>query len=226
MIALAPEDRADLLRWLVSGAIILFAHGAIAASVLLRAPPEDDNAQGAAIVIELVALPIAPLQRVEPDTPKEQPEEKVEEKPEEKIETPSEVALLPEPKQEVPKVVEEDTPPPTPMVAPREGRVDATTGVNPLPAWQKEINKLLEKNKRYPSQVRAQRQRMMTRVAVNMDRQGKVTSARIATSSGLSAFDQTALEIIERAQPFPPPPTVLLGAEVPVIMQIWFDPPR
>ena len=31
MIALAPEDRADLLRWLVSGAIILCAHGAIAA---------------------------------------------------------------------------------------------------------------------------------------------------------------------------------------------------
>ena len=222
MIALTLEDRADLLRWLVSGAVILFAHGAIAASVLLRTPPEDDSAQGAAIVIDLVALPIAPIERVEPETPKEQPEEKVEEKPEEK----SEVALLPEPKQEVPKVVEEDTPPPAPMVAPREGRLDATTGVNPLPAWQKEINKLLEKNKRYPSQVRDQRQRMVTRVAVNMDRQGKVTSARIATSSGLSAFDQTALEIIERAQPFPPPPAVLPGAEVPVIMQIWFDPRR
>ena len=105
MIALTHEDRGDLLRWLVSGAVILFAHGAIAASVLLRAPPEDDSAQGAAIVIELVALPIAPLERVEPDTPKEQPEEKVEEKPEEKIESPSEVALLPEPKPEVPKVV-------------------------------------------------------------------------------------------------------------------------
>jgi protein TonB len=227
MIALTPEDRADLLRWLVSGAIIMFAHGAIAASLLLRPPLEDDSAQGAAIVIDLVALPIAPVERVEPDTPKEQPEEKVEEKPEEKVETPSEVAMLPEPKQEVPRVVEEDTPPPAPTVAPQEGRVDApTTSVNPLPAWQKEINKLLEKNKRYPSQVRDQRQRMVTRVAVNMDRQGKVTSARIATSSGMSAFDQTALEIVERAQPFPPPPAVLQGAEVPVIMQIWFDPRR
>ena len=37
MIALAPEDRADLLRWLVSGAIILLAHGAIAASVIVAA---------------------------------------------------------------------------------------------------------------------------------------------------------------------------------------------
>jgi protein TonB len=225
MIALTPEDRADLLRWLVSGAIILFAHGAIAASLLLREPPEDDSAQGA-VVIELVALPIAPVERVEAETPIEQPEEKVEEKPEEKIETPSEIALLPEPKQEVPKVVEEDTPPPAPTVAPTEGRVDATTGVNPLPAWQKEINKLLEKNKRYPSQAPVQRKRMVTRVAFNMDRQGKVTSARIAASSGLSAFDQAALALVERAQPYPPPPAVLPGPEVSVIVPVWFDPPK
>jgi periplasmic protein TonB len=213
MITLTPEDRADLLRWLVSGAIILFAHGAIAASVLLHALPEDETAQGAAIVIE--------LQPIVPETPREQPpEEKVEEKVEE---TPTDVAMLPEPKQEVSKPVDEEPPPPPPpTMAPREGRIDTTTGVNPLPAWQKEINKLLEKNKRYPSQVRTQRQRMVTRVAVNMDRQGKVTSTRIATSSGLSAFDQTALEIIERAQPFPPPPAVIQGEEI--IMQIWFDP--
>jgi len=215
MIALTHEDRADLLRWIVSGAIILAAHGAVAASLFLRAPPEDDSAQGAAVVM-------IELQPIVPEAPKEQPEEKVEEKVEE---PPTDVAMLPEPKQDVPKPVEQEPPPPPPpTAAPREGRVDATTGVNPLPAWQKEINKLLEKNKRYPSQVRTQRQRMVTRVAVNMDRQGKVTSARIATSSGLSAFDQTALEIIERAQPFPPPPAVVQGAEV--IMQIWFDPPK
>ena len=210
MIALTHEDRADLLRWVVSGAIVLFAHGALAASLFLRMPPEDDSAQGATVVM-------IDLQPIVPETPKEQPQEKVEEPP-------TDVAMLPEPKQDVPKPVEEEPPPPT--VAPKEGRVDATTGVNPLPAWQKEINKLLEKNKRYPSQVRTQRQRMVTRVAINMDRQGKVTSARIATSSGLSAFDQTALEIIERAQPFPPPPAVLPGTEVAVIMQIWFDPPK
>jgi protein TonB len=217
MIALAPEDRADLLRWLVSGAIILAAHGAIAASVLRQAPPEDESEYGATVVM-------IELQPVVPETPKEQPEEKVEEKVEE---PPTDVAMLPEPKQEVPKPVEEEPPPPPPLtVAPKEGRQDATTGVNPLPAWQKEINKILEKNKRYPSQARAQRKRMVTRVAFNMDRQGKVTSARVVASSGSSAFDQEALELIERAQPYPPPPAVLQGAEIPVMVPIWFDPPR
>jgi periplasmic protein TonB len=224
MIALNPEDRADLIRWVVSGAIILCAHGAIAASLLLAVPPPDESSQGAAIVIDLADIPVAlrDVTPTVPETPKEQPEEK----PEEKIELPGDIAMLPEPKPEVPQVVEEDAPPPTPMAAPVEGRQDATTGVNPLPAWQKEINKILEKNKRYPSQVRAQRQRMVTRVAFNMDRQGKVTSARIAGSSGLSAFDQEALKLVERAQPYPPPPAVLPGAEVPIIVQIWFDPPR
>jgi protein TonB len=178
-------------------------------------PPEDESVYGATSIVMIE------LQPVVPEPPKEQPEEKVEEK----IEPPTDVALLPEPK-EVPKPVEEEPPPPPPpTVAPTEGRQD-TTGPNPLPAWQKEINKILEKNKRYPSQVHAQRRRMVTRVAFNMDRQGKVTSARIAASSGLSAFDQAALELIERAQPYPPPPAVLPGPEVLVIVPIWFDPPK
>ena len=215
MIALTHEDRADLLRWLVSGAIILAAHGAIAASVLRQAPAEDESVYGAASIVMIE------LQPVVPEPPIEQPEEKVEEK----IEPPTDVAMLPEPKQ-VPKPVEEEPPPPPPpTVAPTEGRQDAS-GANPLPAWQKEINKILENNKRYPSQVRTQRKRMVTRVAFNMDRQGKVTSARIAASSGFSAFDQAALELIERAQPYPPPPAVLPGAEVLVVVPIWFDPPK
>src|SRR5258708_6993467 len=83
-------------------------------------------------------------QPVVPETPMKQREEKVEEKVEE---PPTDVAMLPEPK-EVPKPVEDEPPPPPPpTVAPREGRLDATTGSNPLPAWQKEINKILEKNK-------------------------------------------------------------------------------
>jgi protein TonB len=218
MIALAPDDRADLLRWLVSGAIILAAHGAIAASVLRQTPPEDESTYGATVVM-------IELQPVVPETPKEQPEEKVEEKVEE---PPTDVAMLPEPKQEVPKPVEEEPPPPPPpTVAPKEGRQDANANAfNPLPAWQKEINKILEKNKRYPSQARAQRKRMVTRVAFNMDRQGKVMSARVVVSSGSSAFDQEALELIQRAQPYPPPPAVLAGAEIPIVVPIWFDPPR
>jgi len=219
MIALTVEDRADLLRWVVSGAIILFAHGAIAASLLLGAPPEEESSQGAAIVIELAEMPVAPsdVTPTEPETPKEQPEEKIEEK----IEAPSDVAMLPEPKPEPPKAVEEDTPPPAPTTAPIEGRQD-TSGANLLPKWQKEISTILERNKRYPSEARANRQQGVAKIAFNMDRQGRVLSTRLVASSGSSALDQEALALAQRAQ-LPPPPVVFAGGEITVTVPIRFN---
>jgi protein TonB len=219
MIALAPEDRADLLRWVISGAIILFAHGAIAASLLLGAPLPDESSQGAAIVIELAEMPVAPsdLTPTAPETPKEQPEEK----PEEKIEAPSDVAMLPEPKPEPPKAVEEDTPPPAPTTAPTEGRQD-TSGANLLPKWQKEISAILERNKRYPSEARANRQQGVAKIAFNMDRQGRVLSTRLVASSGSSALDQEALSLTQRSQ-FPPPPVVFAGGEISVTVPVRFS---
>jgi protein TonB len=210
MIALAPEDRADLLRWVVSGAIILCAHGAIAASVLRQAPPEDESVHGATMVM-------IELQPVVAQTPMEQPEEKVEEK----IEPPSDVAMLPEPKPEPPKAVEEDTPPPAPTTAPTEGRQD-TSGSNLLPKWQKEISAILERNKRYPSEARANRQQGVAKIAFNMDRQGRVLSTRLVASSGSSALDQEALSLTQRTQ-FPPPPVVFSGGEITVTVPVRFS---
>ena len=219
MIALTPDDRADLIRWVVSGAIILCTHGAIAASLLLAAPPPDESAQGAAIVIDLADVPVAPsdVTPTPPDRPKEQPEER----PEEKIEARGDVAMLPEPKPEPPKAVEEDTPPPAPTTAPTEGRQD-TSGANLLPRWQKEISAILERNKRYPSDARAKREQGIAKIAFNMDRQGKVLSTRLVTSSGSSALDQEALSLTQRSQ-FPPPPVVFAGGEITVTVPVRFS---
>jgi protein TonB len=219
MIVIPAEDRADLIRWVVSGAIILCAHGAIAASLLLGAPPPDESAQGAAIVIDLADVPVAPsdVTPTPPDTPKEQPEAK----PEEKIEAPGDVAMLPEPKPEPPKAVEEDTPPPAPTTAPTEGRQD-TSGANLLPKWQKEISAILERNKRYPSDARAKREQGIAKIAFAMDRQGKVLSTRLVTSSGSSALDQEALSLTQRSQ-FPPPPVVFAGGEITVTVPVRFS---
>jgi periplasmic protein TonB len=219
MIALTHEDRADLLRWVVSGAIILSAYGAIAASLLLGPPPPDESSQGAAIVIELAEMPVAAtdVTPTVPATPQEQPKETIEEK----IEAPSDVAMLTETKPEVPKEVEEYTPPPTPTTAPTEGRQD-TTGSNLLPKWQKEITAILERNKRYPSEARANRQQGVAKIAFNMDRQGRVLSTRLVASSGSSALDQEALSLTQRSQ-FPPPPVVFAGGEISVTVPVRFS---
>jgi periplasmic protein TonB len=43
-----------------------------------------------------------------------------------------------------------------------------------LPKWQKEISAILERNKRYPSEARANRQQGIAKIAFNMERQGRV----------------------------------------------------
>jgi protein TonB len=50
-----------------------------------------------------------------------------------------------------------------------------------------------------------------------------VTSSRILASSGSTALDREALDMIQRAQPFPPPPTALTGSEVGLTVPVRFN---
>ena len=102
-----------------------------------------------------------------------------------------------------------DTPPPAPTTAPTEGQTGHQR-LQPVAEVAKEISAILERNKRYPSEARANRQQGVAKIAFNMDRQGKVLSTRLVTSSGSSALDQEALSLTQRSQ-FPPPPRGLCG---------------
>lgn len=106
MIALAPEDVADVRRWAICAAIIVFAHGGIAAAMVGWREPIEVADYSGAVVIEFSPVPVAPatletnlptgpLQDMSPATPsmpvdgleeKEKIERKVETKPERKVE--------------------------------------------------------------------------------------------------------------------------------------------
>ena len=60
MKALSAEDVADLRRWLISGAVIVLAHGAIAAGMVNWRDEIEPGEPAAAIVIEFAPLPVAP----------------------------------------------------------------------------------------------------------------------------------------------------------------------
>jgi hypothetical protein len=127
MTVLASEDRGDLLRWIFSGALVLFAHGGLAAAMVQWSEPIEDAESASAIVIELAPLPVASMQvpndiapgpeQVEAEVFPDQPVEKVEEKIEEKIEqapNPEIALLLPqEVKPEPPKPMETQPAPAT-----------------------------------------------------------------------------------------------------------------
>jgi protein TonB len=181
-----------------------------------------------------------------------QPAEKVEEKPEEtrevsKVEQeqpdllPAEnpevamAALPPEARPEVPKTADNQIPAPAttapqaPQVeeavvaaAPTQGQVNVSNS-DAIPTWKRQVVGVLERHKRYPEAAQARNQHGTVELAFSLDRQGRVTASRIEKSSGSSALDEATLELVRRAQPFPPPPPEMTGAEVSLSVPIRYN---
>ena len=54
----------------------------------------------------------------------------------------------------------------------------------------------------------------MVRVSITLDRNGRVLSHRVASSSGSSTLDRAALDMVQRAQPFPRFPASMPQAQI------------
>ena len=241
--AAAPGGLADLRRWVISAAIVVLAHGGIAAAMVTWRDTIEAAEPAGAIVIEFALLPVAPAaQRTEippgpeqvmsdavPDKPLEKVEEKIEArieaKGEEKIEEKVEPKTLPEP----PRVAAPLTtaPPAAPAqvaaiaAAPTPGRPNPNNP-NAVPTWRTQIVALLERNKRYPAAAQSRREQGSAQVFFSLDRQGRVVDSRVVRSSGAAALDAEALAMLRRAQPFPPPPPELAGDRVDLTVPIRF----
>lgn len=64
----------------------------------------------------------------------------------------------------------------------------------------------IERQRYYPQRARQLRQEGQPVVRMVLDTRGNMTHLAIETSSGVSLLDETALDIVRRAQPFPAPP--------------------
>jgi protein TonB len=246
MIALIAADRHDLQRWFISGAVVLFAHAAAATALLQWKDPVEPADPAAAIVVELAPMPVAPAvtptdippgpEQFQADMTPDKPVEKLDEKLDKIEEAPkADVALVPpKPAPEPPKPA--DARPAAPATtapqavptrrsavaaAPTQGAPN-TSSSNSIPAWKNEVVGLLERNKRYPADAQARHEHGEAQLAFTLDRQGRVVSSRIARSSGSSALDREALTLPGRAQPFPPPPAELAGAQISLTVPIQF----
>jgi periplasmic protein TonB len=255
------EDRGELVRWALSGLVVILLHGGLAAAMINWG--DDDVAEPtAALVVDLAPFPMAPPEnmtelppgpeQVEAEASPQTPVTEVKEQVEERVETQEsqeevqqeltpvenpEVALAslpPKPQQQVEvqqvnqmPAAETTAPPPMPEVTPSDVAAAQVQGPptvdrsNAIPTWRSSIAALLERNKRYPAD--AHNDRGVAQVTFSLDRKGRVTSSRVLASSGSAALDREALEMIRRAQPFPPPPASLAGAEVSLTVPVRFN---
>jgi periplasmic protein TonB len=84
-----------------------------------------------------------------------------------------------------------------------------------LAAW-------LERHKRYPPQARKMRQEGIVRVRFVIDRSGKVISHRIETSSGHTALDHAASDLLRRASPMPAIPASMGRSRLEIVVPIAY----
>lgn len=91
-----------------------------------------------------------------------------------------------------------------------------------LPNWKSALVARLERYKRYPAEAQARGEQGVAQLAFSVDRAGRVHHARIVRSSGSSLLDRATLALIARAQPLPPPPPEMRGAQIAVVVPIRY----
>jgi protein TonB len=282
MIALAPEDFADLRRWAICAAVVVLAHGGFAAAMVTWHDDDEGAGPASGIVIEFASVPLAPstpesevapgplqdASEASPNKPVETLEErekveqkveakleqKVEEKVEEKVETKPpeepppeaapapdpEVAIQPPPPQEVkqetamrqapslasiasaPQVIAEETA--AIPVAPVHGQPNPNDSAA-VRTWRKEIVALLKRNLRFPPSADRRGQTGTVQISFGLDRHGRLIDSRVVQGTGIAEFDEEAIAVLKRSQPFPVPPSDLAGERIGLNVPIGFVPP-
>jgi protein TonB len=247
MIDLGTQDRHDLYRWLICGVVVLLAHGGFAAAVVQWHEPVEADDPSGAIVINLAPMPVAPTEipteippgpeQVEAQaTPQTQVEETHELQPELPPAPDPEVVLAQvPPKQETPPHDSQPSPAPAttapqvlqaapgPIAAAPTQSVPTISNSTAIPSWKRQVVVMLERNKRYPAAARSRKEHGIVQISFALDRDGHVLSSRVVKSSGSATLDKESLDLLQRAQPFPPAPPELSGARISLTVPIRFN---
>ena len=232
----------EAARW---GACFVFAvafHAAGAAALFARWSEDSDLVANAPVImVDLAPVAVSPniMNDVPPGPPQPDAEPEPEpKKPIEKIELPPDpkaepVAAMPPPNRSKnrkrksrsrgmrafracrARPISRPHRPAAPMPGASSRNSDA------LPNWKSQLVAKLERSKRYPSEARGDQG--IAQLTFSVDRQGNVHNARITRSSGSSVLDHETLALVQRAQPLPPPPPEVPGAQIPIVVPIRYN---
>jgi len=232
----------EAARWGACFALAVAFHAAGAAALFARWTEDSNLVAGTAVVmVDLAPVAVSPnittdvapgplQQEAEPEPQPEKPIEKVELPPDPQAEPV--VAVTPPPKLEPPKEKKPKQKHASLASAPTRADPQADRPAAPMPGlssrnsdalpnWKTQLVAKLERSKRYPSEARGDQG--IAQLAFSVDRQGGVHNARIVRSSGSSVLDHETLALVQRAQPLPPPPPEVSGAQIPIVVPIRYN---
>lgn len=240
----------DGARWASSLAVVLGLHLAATAGAVWwsgRAGDADAGEGLEAMVVELAPepsappappseLPPGPEQQAQPPRPAARPAPRPPEPMPELPPVPVAVAeaSLPEPRPDDRQAPEEASQLAVDLsrAPPKVQARDADAYAAPLDAsgasatavatWQGMLLAHLEKHRRYPRAAERARQEGVAYVRFTVDRQGRVSGARISRGSGHSLLDEETMATLRRADPVPPPLPAIEGERVEVMVPVSF----
>ncbi|MEO6118141.1 MAG: TonB family protein [Methylotenera sp.] len=105
----------------------------------------------------------------------------------------------------------------TPAVEPNQADIRAANGDYGNTLWG-----AISKHKQYPRIAQMRGWQGEAVVELQLDGNGKLKSKKIIKSSGYEALDKQALEMVDKATPFPPPPEALRGSNFSITVPIPF----
>jgi periplasmic protein TonB len=238
----------EMLRWGACFVLALCFHAVGVAALLAHWSENSDLVANAPVItIDLAPLAVAPDTKPNELPPGPQQAEAEPEPEPDPIKPVEKLELPPEPKAELPLAV---MPPPMPLQKPGEEKpkqqheslpsapstaenkaeraaapAPGASSRNPhaVPNWKSQLVATLERSKRYPAAARERGEQGVSQLAFSIDRHGGVHHARIVHSSGSELLDRETLALVERAQPLPPPPPELAGAEIAIVVPIRYN---
>ena len=123
------------------------------------------------------------------------------------------VDALPSPVPPVPIMVPE----PPKLIVPSQAEINAALNGYNSALWGK-----IGKYKQYPKIAQMRGWQGEVIVELLLDGNGKLKSKKILTSSGYEVLDKQALEMIDKAAPFPSPPEALRASSFSITVPIPF----
>jgi protein TonB len=233
----------EVLRWCVCFGAMLLLHGGIAVALLTKHDEGDVLDTITAVEVEFTSQSFKDAQARDVAPGEEQmqadsappPTEKAEQTSETETPTPPlpavenpDVALQTEPEKREEKKEDEaekdpNSAPPTVSAATTSAPTAAAVRSASAVSWKRKIALHLQRNKRYPQAAQAKREHGIVRVSFMIDRLGHVVSSTLIQSSGSAALDRETLELLQRAQPLPLPPSDVPGSQFAFNVPVRFD---
>ena len=245
---LPADDKDSLRRWVFAASVVVLLHGAIVSWLMHVRDTSLAGAPPAVIMIELAPLDVAPPTETPPEVtpgPQMRQAEPEEAEPPQTIPVPElppapkpNVVLTTPPKpkpkkivKEVPKpVVKPAREPPAPRTsAPKRSEVARSLtaaaalrqgqagSAASLASWRARLYAHLLGYKPASAEGAG-----TVTVSFTLTRGGRLLALGLAGSSGSSALDHKALEMVRRANPYPAAPSEVSGGTFPVTVPIRF----